>query len=395
MDSRPASPDPTPPSALEQNQASAPGPQPLTSSAPAPATTSVTTPAPVQASQLDRFTLRSDVLVKMSTDEEGETTFLYKRKTSSVLMPATPKVSTAILVDTAETLLRIPAINSEETPESFRLDRMSGLSIPEDYFFLLVGEDKSLDPSSLLERAQNHKGNQQKKLVPPAFPVRLMGSRAPHNLTELLWRDPYDKSVPYQLRELDQTYWAAESSARQDLAHHLATTATASLLKEWLSRLSHNFEAFSGEQLEDILTGFSTVAEGLAHMVAHPLQGAARKCAETRLAARSASAKDLSGPTLRGILSADPCSTPLFNAEATSSIIAAQPPIINISAPTPKARQTPQRFPSKNPLASTRTPAQANHRQPFPSRNSSGPKARHPQSSKARQVPYRPKPKPQ
>ncbi|KAK4325739.1 hypothetical protein Pmani_003682 [Petrolisthes manimaculis] len=38
----------------------------------------------------------------MSTDEEGETTFLYKRIPSSVILPATPKVSPAILVDTAE-----------------------------------------------------------------------------------------------------------------------------------------------------------------------------------------------------------------------------------------------------------------------------------------------------
>ncbi|KAK4303421.1 hypothetical protein Pmani_024570 [Petrolisthes manimaculis] len=35
---------------------------------------------------------------------------------------------------------------------------MSGLSIPEDYFFPLAGEDKSLDLSSLLERAQDHLG---------------------------------------------------------------------------------------------------------------------------------------------------------------------------------------------------------------------------------------------
>ncbi|KAK4321226.1 hypothetical protein Pmani_007951 [Petrolisthes manimaculis] len=299
------------------------------------------------------------------TDEEGETTVLYKRKPSSVLIPATPKVTTANLVDTAETLLSIPAINSEETPESFRLSGMSGLSIPEHYIFHLAGEDKSLDLFALLERAQDHKGSQQKKVVPPAFPVRLLGSRA------------------------------AETAARQDLAHHLSTTATASLLKEWLSRLSHNFEAFSGEQLEDILSGFSTVAEGLAHMVAHPLQAAARKCAETRLAARTASAKDLSGPTLRSVLRADPCSTSLFNKEATSSIIVAQPPIINISAATPKPKQTPQRFPSKNSPATTRTPAQANHRQPFPARNGSATKSRHPQSSKARQVPFRPKPKPQ
>ncbi|KAK4321210.1 hypothetical protein Pmani_007935 [Petrolisthes manimaculis] len=52
--SRLASPDPTLPSALEQNQASAPDPQPLTSSAPALATTAVTTPAPAQASHIDR-----------------------------------------------------------------------------------------------------------------------------------------------------------------------------------------------------------------------------------------------------------------------------------------------------------------------------------------------------
>ncbi|KAK4303422.1 hypothetical protein Pmani_024571 [Petrolisthes manimaculis] len=142
LNSRPASPDPNPPSTLEQNQPSAPDPQPPASLAPAPALTSVTTPAPGQASQLDRtspvpstsasppegatiqflpvtwtdipktwqpsflegkirvsapdpshpsgFSLRSDVLLKMSTDEEGETTFLYERKPSSVLMPAPP-----------------------------------------------------------------------------------------------------------------------------------------------------------------------------------------------------------------------------------------------------------------------------------------------------------------
>ncbi|KAK4287629.1 hypothetical protein Pmani_039302 [Petrolisthes manimaculis] len=53
----------------------------------------------------------------------------------------------------------------------------------------------------------------------------------------------------------------------------------------------------------------------------------------------------------------------LFNKKATSSIIAAQPPIINISAATPKPKQ---RFPSKNSPAASKTPAQANHRQPFP-----------------------------
>ncbi|KAK4321481.1 hypothetical protein Pmani_007712 [Petrolisthes manimaculis] len=249
--------------------------------------------------------------------------------------------------------------------------------------------------SALLERAQDHKATQYKKVVPPSFPVKLLGSRAPHNLTELLCRDPSDKAVPYQLREPDQKYWAAETATRQDLAHHLSMAATASLLKEWLSRLSHNFEAFSGEQLEDILSGFSTVAEGLVHMVTHPLQAAARKCAETRLVARTASAKDLSGPTLRGVLRADPCSTSLFNKEATSSIITAQPPIINKSAATPKPKQTPQRFTPKNSPAASRTPAQVNHRQPFPTRNGSATKPRRPQSSKARQVPFRPKPKPQ
>ncbi|KAK4296307.1 hypothetical protein Pmani_031181 [Petrolisthes manimaculis] len=76
------------------------------------------------ASHPSGFALRNDVLVKLSMDEEGETTVLYKRKPSSVLIPATPKVTTANLVDTAETLLRIPAINSEETPESFRLSGM-------------------------------------------------------------------------------------------------------------------------------------------------------------------------------------------------------------------------------------------------------------------------------
>ncbi|KAK4324290.1 hypothetical protein Pmani_005130 [Petrolisthes manimaculis] len=111
----------------------------------------------------------------MSTDEEGEMTVLYKRKPSSVLIPATLKVSTANLVDTAETLLRIPAINSEETPESFRLSEMSGLSIPEHYFFPLAGEDKSLDLSALLERAQDHKGSQQKKVVKMVTVAQEMG----------------------------------------------------------------------------------------------------------------------------------------------------------------------------------------------------------------------------
>ncbi|KAK4324291.1 hypothetical protein Pmani_005131 [Petrolisthes manimaculis] len=54
LDSQPASPDPTLPSALEQNQASAPDHQPLNTLAPATATTAVNTPAPAQASHIDR-----------------------------------------------------------------------------------------------------------------------------------------------------------------------------------------------------------------------------------------------------------------------------------------------------------------------------------------------------
>lgn len=77
------------------------------------------------------FKLRTDVLVKLTTDEEGETAVLYKRKPSSVLQSSASKVSTATLVDTAETVLRVPAINVREPPEPLRIANASGLSLPE------------------------------------------------------------------------------------------------------------------------------------------------------------------------------------------------------------------------------------------------------------------------
>lgn len=78
----------------------------------------------------------------------------------------------------------------------------------------------------LLEKAQGAKGVQHKKSIPQTFPGRLLGHRAPQNLTEFLWRDPSDKLVPYQLREPDHKLWTALTAARLNLAHHLATTTT-------------------------------------------------------------------------------------------------------------------------------------------------------------------------
>ncbi|KAK3890468.1 hypothetical protein Pcinc_005548 [Petrolisthes cinctipes] len=71
------------------------------------------------------FRMRIDILIKISTDDEGETTILYKRKPSSVLQPSVQKVSTATLVDTAPTIHR----------NLTKWGGMSGLTLPEQYFF--------------------------------------------------------------------------------------------------------------------------------------------------------------------------------------------------------------------------------------------------------------------
>ena len=346
------------------------------------------------------FKLRTDVLIKLTTDEEGETAVLHKRKPSSVLQPTTSRVSTATLVDTAETLLRVPAINIEEPPEPLRIANTSGISLPEQYFFPLSGEEKFLDIPSLLEKAQDAKGVQHKRTFLPAFPVKLLGHRAPQNLTDFLWRDPSDKQVPYQLREPDHKLWAAEAASRQNLSHHLATTTTASLLKEWLSRLATNFESFTGDQLDDILKGCATVAEGLAHMTAQNIQASARACAEARLAARTAAARDFSGPTLRGLVRAAPLSTSLFSQEATDKIVASQPPVINVTTSGAKASAFPQKNVPRKPSTSKQPrphhqPPHQTPRQPFRPQRMGPPFQHRQQHIRNRQVPNRNKPRPQ
>ncbi|KAK3876452.1 hypothetical protein Pcinc_018783 [Petrolisthes cinctipes] len=73
----------------------------------------VSSPDPSHPSGFRMWTV---VLIKISTDDEGETAILYKRKLMSVFQPSLQKVSTATLVDKVETLMRVPAINAENTP---------------------------------------------------------------------------------------------------------------------------------------------------------------------------------------------------------------------------------------------------------------------------------------
>ncbi|KAK3869756.1 hypothetical protein Pcinc_006206 [Petrolisthes cinctipes] len=48
------------------------------------------------------------------------------------------------------------------------------------------------------------------------------------------------------LKESEAKALSAEMVARQDLAHHLPTTTSVSLLQDWLTCLTANLEAFSG-----------------------------------------------------------------------------------------------------------------------------------------------------
>ncbi|KAK3888479.1 hypothetical protein Pcinc_007461 [Petrolisthes cinctipes] len=88
----------------------------------------VSSPDPMHPSG---FSMRTDVLLKFSTDEEGEMTILYKRKPFSVLQPTAQKVSTATLVDTAETLLRVPTINMvKQKPAPQRFSQKNSSASP-------------------------------------------------------------------------------------------------------------------------------------------------------------------------------------------------------------------------------------------------------------------------
>ena len=289
-----------------------------------------------------------------------------------------------------------------ELPEPLRIANVSGITLPDHYFFPLSSEEKSklLDIPSLLEKAMDAKGVQHKRAIPPAFPVKLLGHGVPENLTEFLWRDSSNKQVPYQLRDPDHKLWAAETAARQTLAHHLSTTTTASLLQVWLSRLATNFESFTGDQLDDILRGCATVAEGLAFMTAHNIQASARACAETRLAARTAAAKDFSGATLRGLVRGDPLSTSLFSQEATDKVVASQPPVIKVTNPVTRA----SRFPQENVPRKQSTPIQPrpyrqrpyqNPKQPFRPQGKGQPFLHNQHHTKNRRVPNRTKPRQQ
>ncbi|KAK4320668.1 hypothetical protein Pmani_008501 [Petrolisthes manimaculis] len=128
---------------------------------------------------------------------------------------------------------------------------------------------------------------------PPPFPSTLLAKtanlpttfRVPSHLLvpSPTWLAPVilRRTLPYQVKEPNSKYWAAENAARQELNFHIATTTVSSLIKEWLSHLASKFEVFYNPQLKDVLKGITMVAEGLAYLMAAPLPSSTKMFMET------------------------------------------------------------------------------------------------------------------
>ncbi|KAK4327740.1 hypothetical protein Pmani_001782 [Petrolisthes manimaculis] len=141
-----------------------------------------------------------------------------------------------------------------------------------------------------------------------------------------------EKDSPYQLKEPESNTLLAETSARQDLEHHLSTTIAASLLRDWLTYMVTSLDAFSGAQLEDVLKGCALIQKGLANMTASNILLASRSFAEARLVAMISVARELSGSTLWGIVRL----ASLFNQQATNRV-----PVVQLLSSTSRRPSLP------------------------------------------------------
>ncbi|KAK3885133.1 hypothetical protein Pcinc_010400 [Petrolisthes cinctipes] len=95
--------------------------------------------------------IQEDILLHISTDEEGKVKVLYKACPSSSAALGATRVSTTTLVDMAETMLKVPKLNGEGSTGVVRVGNLSSLEVL-DTTFPLAREDKHLDIPSLLSR---------------------------------------------------------------------------------------------------------------------------------------------------------------------------------------------------------------------------------------------------
>ncbi|KAK3887820.1 hypothetical protein Pcinc_008099 [Petrolisthes cinctipes] len=111
------------------------------------------------------FRIQDDVLARTTTDEEGELQILCRACPFSSSAPTAVRVTTAALLNTAETLLKDPKLNGEGTPGIVKVENLSGLHLLVSAFFPLAREDKHLDIPLLLELAKDSRGTQHKKIL--------------------------------------------------------------------------------------------------------------------------------------------------------------------------------------------------------------------------------------
>ena len=174
----------------------------------------------------------------------------FKARPISAPPPAPSKITPSGTLDAVGFLSTKPALN----PGGRLTVDVSGdsptLCLSSDAYFPGDKGESQLDVPTFLARAQdNPKASTSKKPIPPSFPVALPPSRAPAGLRDCLWRKDKELPVPFQLREPDPKLRAAETSAKQGLAHRICLTALTASLKDWLTSLASSHHTMDGRDL--------------------------------------------------------------------------------------------------------------------------------------------------
>ena len=272
-----------------------------------------------------------------SVDGNSRAMVYFKARPISAPPPAPSKITPSGTLDAVGFLSTKPALN----PGGRLTVDVSGdsptLCLSSDAYFPGDKGESQLDVPTFLARAQdNPKASTSKKPIPPSFPVALPPSRAPAGLRDCLWRKDKELPVPFQLREPDPKLRAAETSAKQGLAHRICLTALTASLKDWLTSLASSHHTMDGRDLSDTLTAMAAVAEGTCSMASFDLQDSAKAFAEARLNARQSAAKTAPDLARRGVVRSSPLSSSLFDQAEIDRVFNSVPTVIQVQQPQPQ-----------------------------------------------------------
>ncbi|KAK3872681.1 hypothetical protein Pcinc_022251 [Petrolisthes cinctipes] len=264
---------------------------------------------------------RKDVYLNWKTEDDGTSVVYYKPHPPSntpQVLQVTPKTT----LDSMAKLLQSPLLNPDGQAKVSQLEGKDTIVVPST---VDLGKG-SQDWESFFRKAMDDRKPAGRHTKPQSFPVRLPESCGGDSLRRFLWpREKERLVVPYQLHRPNDQLMGAEWAARQQLAHLLSSTVTASFLRDWAKRLSLGFNSLQADDLRDILSGMSTVADGLAASLSSSIPMACRKAAECRLAARKAAIKDLYPASHRLLMRSSPLSASLLDQLETDKVIGAQP----------------------------------------------------------------------